>query len=222
MTDNIKVETADHARLELQLSYNWRFDIDPTKPEDVKRVFSVPDFVGDSCKAIASRIRGSCAGETFDNFHQNSSTIIRHAVFGSRDSLMVKGQPLVGAKVVVGGKEGTVSELQGHKAVVTIGGKPSTHAGRELEFVSSDGTREKVVEGKVPKDEFRFPANNPGDLERGHPVGGAGGPEDEGLAVKSVQLAIHITTQSQEAAAKHKATEEEQRASGELKQQAHP
>jgi len=33
-------------------------------------LFSVPDFVGDACKAIASRIRGSVAGVQFDDFHK--------------------------------------------------------------------------------------------------------------------------------------------------------
>jgi len=33
-------------------------------------LFSVPDFVGDACKAIASRIRGAVAGVQFDDFHK--------------------------------------------------------------------------------------------------------------------------------------------------------
>lgn len=33
-------------------------------------VFSVPDFVGDACKAIASRIRGAVASVQFDDFHK--------------------------------------------------------------------------------------------------------------------------------------------------------
>ena len=47
-------------------------------------LFSVPDFVGDAAKAIASRIRGAVAGTQFDDFHKNSAQIIRAAVFGSR------------------------------------------------------------------------------------------------------------------------------------------
>ena len=34
------------------------------------KLFSVPDFVGDACKAIASRIRGAVAGVQFDDFHK--------------------------------------------------------------------------------------------------------------------------------------------------------
>ena len=33
-------------------------------------LFSVPDFVGDACKAIASRVRGSVASVQFDDFHK--------------------------------------------------------------------------------------------------------------------------------------------------------
>ncbi len=34
------------------------------------KIFAVPDFVGDACKAIASRIRGAVAGVQFDDFHK--------------------------------------------------------------------------------------------------------------------------------------------------------
>ena len=43
---------------------------DKTDPTKVAMLFSVPDFVGDACKAIASRIRGAVAGVQFDDFHK--------------------------------------------------------------------------------------------------------------------------------------------------------
>ena len=42
------------------------------KGEDAYKIFSVPDFVGDACKAIASRVRGAVAGVQFDDFHKVS------------------------------------------------------------------------------------------------------------------------------------------------------
>lgn len=42
---------------------------DKSEKESAK-LFSVPDFVGDACKAIASRIRGAVAGVQFDDFHK--------------------------------------------------------------------------------------------------------------------------------------------------------
>jgi len=81
-TDIVKVETSDHARLALQLSYNWNFDLDKNDPVAAHSLFQVPDFVGDACKAIASRVRGSVAAVSFDDFHRNSARIIRGAVFG--------------------------------------------------------------------------------------------------------------------------------------------
>jgi major vault protein len=104
MTDILEVETSDHARLRLQLSYNWQFKLDD--PAELKgkaftdmtdaekkllaehrnvigaKIFNVRDFVGDACKALASLVRGSVASQTFDNFHKNSARIIRTAVFG--------------------------------------------------------------------------------------------------------------------------------------------
>lgn len=56
--------------------------LDRKDPQEMAKLFSVPDFVGDACKAIASRVRGAVASVTFDDFHKNSARIIRTAVFG--------------------------------------------------------------------------------------------------------------------------------------------
>jgi major vault protein len=89
MTDEFHVETSDHTRLNLRLSYNWQFSVESKSKEDVLKIFSVPDFVGDACKAIASRVRAGVASKTFDEFHKNSAKIIRSAVFGKdeKDSI---------------------------------------------------------------------------------------------------------------------------------------
>ncbi|XP_063211456.1 LOW QUALITY PROTEIN: major vault protein [Chroicocephalus ridibundus] len=80
-TDIVTIETADHARLQLQLAYNWHFEV-PKDPKELGRLFSVPDFVGDACKSLASRVRGAVAAVTFDDFHKNSNRLICSAVFG--------------------------------------------------------------------------------------------------------------------------------------------
>ena len=46
------------------------FEVGDRSPKDAAKLFSVPDFVGDACKAIASRIRGAVAGVQFDDFHK--------------------------------------------------------------------------------------------------------------------------------------------------------
>ncbi|XP_068779312.1 major vault protein [Struthio camelus] len=79
--DLVAIETADHARLQLQLAYNWHFEV-PESPAELGRLFSVPDFVGDACKALASRVRGAVAAVSFDDFHKNSNRVICSAVFG--------------------------------------------------------------------------------------------------------------------------------------------
>ena len=83
MTDIITVETSDHARLQLTLSYNWQFEVDTTD-DKASKIFNVRDFTGDACKAIASRVRGAVASVTFDHFHKNSAKIIRASVFGKK------------------------------------------------------------------------------------------------------------------------------------------
>ncbi|XP_022093212.1 major vault protein-like isoform X2 [Acanthaster planci] len=158
-TDIITIETSDHARLQLQLSYNWHLDVNKqSSVADAAKLFSVPDFIGDACKAIASRIRGAVAGVAFDDFHKNSAKIIRASVFGLDENLKVK-------------------------------------------------------------ESFRFPQNNMVitsiDIQSVEPVD----QRTRDALQKSVQLAIEITTNSQEAAAKHEAERLEQEAKGRLERQ---
>jgi len=159
MTDVVTVETADHARLSLKLSYNWYFDFDRTKPEDAIALFQVPDFVGDACKAIASRVRGAVAAVSFDRFHRNSAEIIVGAVFGIDP------------------------------------------------------------ESGVTRNKFYFSANNLVitniDIQSVEPVD----QRTRDALQKSVQLAIEITTKSQEASARHEAERIEQEAKGRLERQ---
>ncbi|XP_016089816.1 major vault protein-like [Sinocyclocheilus grahami] len=95
-TDIITIETADHARLQLQLSYNWHFDIkQPVEAAKATALFSVPDFVGDACKAIASRIRGAVASVQFDDFHKqyNSFNIIVYLLKKTQASVILPAFP---------------------------------------------------------------------------------------------------------------------------------
>jgi major vault protein len=158
MTDVVVVETSDHARLSLKLSYNWHFEYDPNDKEKSAAIFSVPDFVGDACKAIASRVRGIVAAHSFDNFHKGSAQIIREAVFGT----------------------------------------------------DKDGK---------PRNRFVFTANNLVitniDIQSVEPVDS----RTRDALQKSVQLAIEITTKSQEAEARHEAERREQQARGRLERQ---
>lgn len=81
MTDIIQVETCDHARLFLRLSYRWVFKFDRDDETQCQKLFSIKDFVGDACKSLSSRIRGAVSSATFDYFHKNSSDLIRNAIF---------------------------------------------------------------------------------------------------------------------------------------------
>mmetsp|Transcript_19484 Transcript_19484/g.18608 ORF Transcript_19484/g.18608 Transcript_19484/m.18608 type:complete len:417 (-) Transcript_19484:440-1690(-) len=81
-TDIFHVETSDHARLELQLSYNWHFKVNKDAPQENIKIFNVKDFVGDACSAIASKVRGEVASNSFEQFHKNSAAVIRRAIFG--------------------------------------------------------------------------------------------------------------------------------------------
>ncbi len=81
MTDIFIVETSDHAKVSLSLTYSWHFK-KPETQQDCVKLFNVKDFVGDACKSIASRIRGSISAIPFETLHYNSSQKIKEAVFG--------------------------------------------------------------------------------------------------------------------------------------------
>ncbi len=158
MTDLFAVETSDHARLQLRLSYNWYFDVDRHDEQVAAKLFQVPDFVDTACKAIASRVRGAVAGEKFDEFHRNSARIIRAAVFGTDE--------------------------QGHIR-------------EELRFRTNNLVITNVdIQSVEPVDERTL----------------------ESLQ-KSVQIAIQITTDAQEAAARQDAERIEQAAKARLERQ---
>eukprot|EP00004_Rigifila_ramosa_P000772 TRINITY_DN107_c0_g2_i1.p1 TRINITY_DN107_c0_g2~~TRINITY_DN107_c0_g2_i1.p1 ORF type:complete len:860 (-),score=240.90 TRINITY_DN107_c0_g2_i1:70-2598(-) len=161
MTDIITVETADHARLQLQLSYSWSFNIDrnadqPVLEQQAAKVFNVPDFIGDACKSLASRIRSAVAATPFDLFHKQSSDIIRRAVFGT------------------------------------------------------------AADGRTIRNEWMNESNrlviSSIDIQSVEPVD----QRTRDSLQKSVQLAIEITVQSQEAAARHEAERTEQEARARL------
>jgi major vault protein len=154
MTDLITVETADHARLSLKLSYNWHFEIGSQDDgEAAGKIFSTPDFTGDLCKAIGSLVRGAVASSSFDDFHKRSADIIHFAVFGKgSDRLFFPANLLV------------VTNID--------------------------------VQSVEPVDQRTLDSLQ-----------------------KSVQLAIEITTKSQEAAARQEAERLEQEARGRLERQ---
>ncbi|KAI0981712.1 hypothetical protein GJ496_005099 [Pomphorhynchus laevis] len=87
--DVFTIETADHARLSLRVSLNWLFSIDKQPEEEKARIFALPDFVGDVCKVVASRIRGAVSSVPFDHFHKHSADIIHLAVFGKNENGVV-------------------------------------------------------------------------------------------------------------------------------------
>lgn len=92
ISDLVEVETADHAKIELDLSYNWHFNYNKDTPNDDqnKKLFAVGDFVGDVSKSISSRIRGMVSSINYEDFHHNSAEIIRAAVFGRDEKGNIK------------------------------------------------------------------------------------------------------------------------------------
>jgi len=81
-TDIVEVETSDHCRLNILLSYNWFFDVKKGDEESYKKVFVIKDFIGNLCILCASLIRATVASISFEQFHESSAKIIRTCIFG--------------------------------------------------------------------------------------------------------------------------------------------
>jgi major vault protein len=81
-TDDFDVETVDHTKLKLRISYNWQFDLERGNQERALKIFRIRDFIGDMCSTLASRIRSYIATVLFEEFHLNSDRLIKRAVFG--------------------------------------------------------------------------------------------------------------------------------------------
>ena len=66
--DLVQVETSDHARLNLLLSYQWMFCVDTTgeNQKDSRRIFNIGDFIGDMCNALAAKVRAAVASQTYE------------------------------------------------------------------------------------------------------------------------------------------------------------
>jgi major vault protein len=78
-TDIAEVDTSDHAKLEIMMSFNWRF---VRKDDNPGLIFNVRDFIGDMCKTMASKVRSAVACVPFDTFHKQSADLVRKAIFG--------------------------------------------------------------------------------------------------------------------------------------------
>ena len=174
--------------------------------KEASKLFSVPDFVGDACKAIASRVRGAVAQCKFDDFHKASCMPVGVCEFVCVECACVCTCGWVCMcdfkRRVLASRSSCISALPHLKMSRVVAG--DLHLSHILQNsariirVSVFGTDEH---DKV-RGEFRFSANNlvitSIDIQSVEPVD----QRTRDALQKSVQLAIEITTNSQEAAAR--------------------
>jgi major vault protein len=84
-TDEFEVETVDHTKLMLKVSYNWMFDIKPGQEDRALKIFTIRDFIADMCMSNASKMRSFISTLKFEDFHKNSDRFIKKAVFGENE-----------------------------------------------------------------------------------------------------------------------------------------
>lgn len=100
-SDQIEVETSDHARLEIRLSYNWHFAVDRTCKESADTIFLVKDFIGNLCSLMAAKIRSEVAQQTFEVFHKGFAKIIRTSMFGTNEAGKIRDEFVIEANNMV-------------------------------------------------------------------------------------------------------------------------
>ncbi len=103
MSDIFKVETANNAKLLINISYNRYFEFNKDDQESLKRIFSVRDFVGDACRELKSKVVAEVASKTLDEFHKNSARIIRSAIFGMKDGHVIDEYKFNAYNLVING-----------------------------------------------------------------------------------------------------------------------
>ncbi len=83
MSDQLIVETSDHAKLTLSVCYKWYFDVNRQEPTDEEgnKMFMVSDFVGYVCRTLASRIRGVASSISYKDFNENYQAIVNNVIF---------------------------------------------------------------------------------------------------------------------------------------------
>jgi major vault protein len=179
MIDLITVDTSDHARLNLQVSYNWQFDIDVNNytPEQALKIFSSSDYIGLACRRLASLVRGAIARVPFDTFHKHSASIIHNAVFNP--------------------------DFEDYTSALTHAIKD----GDDTTSVAQVDVHPLSFENLLLITGIDIQSVEPADAKT------------RDALTQSVQLAIEITTKSQEARARQEADRREQEARGKLERQ---
>ena len=84
--DQIKIRTKDNAQLRVDVTYKWRFRVREDDAEhrqkDLKKIFSIEDFVGYVAETLSSEIRSVAAQNDFEEFHANALDHIVKKLFG--------------------------------------------------------------------------------------------------------------------------------------------
>jgi len=101
-SDKFTVETIDHTKLDIVVSFDWIFDIKQVDEERALKIFTIRDFIGDMVKTMASKIRSTIATISFEEFHKNSDLYIRKSVFGENaDGKMNKNYTFEESNLIV-------------------------------------------------------------------------------------------------------------------------
>ncbi len=96
--DRLSVRTKDNATLDLDITFRWRFIVDPEAPE---KLFALKDFVGFAAQTLSSEIREAAAKHDFEAFHSGAAQIVKEAIFGTDASRVfeVNGLEIFGIDV---------------------------------------------------------------------------------------------------------------------------
>jgi major vault protein len=87
ITDIVEVETSDHVKVQLKLSYNVNFEGDPQK------WFTIENYVKHLCDHLRSILKGSIRKRTIEDFYGSSTEVIRDTILGEKPLPLKDGDP---------------------------------------------------------------------------------------------------------------------------------
>jgi major vault protein len=116
VSDIIEVETIDHVKVRVKLSYNVNFEGDSGK------WFTIENYVKHMCDHVRSVLKGRTKKQTIENFYNTATDFIRDNILGTAklpDAVNLQGAPRPGMPFPENGMRVTDVEVLGVEIVDT-------------------------------------------------------------------------------------------------------
>ncbi len=84
VSDEVEVETQDHVKLKVKLSYRISFE------KEQEKWFDVKNYVGLLCDHLSSLVRSTVQKSPLEQFYSSSTEVVRDAVLGKKEGVQTR------------------------------------------------------------------------------------------------------------------------------------